>query len=50
MQRRLPYISKIRKLIGYEVTLDLRQTIERVVNYYRKKLERGIEIPVQSGS
>ena len=39
MERRLPDISKIRKFIGYEPTLNLRSIIEQTVEYYREKYE-----------
>jgi len=38
MQRRLPDISKIRKLIGYEPSLDLPEMLERIVAFHRQKL------------
>jgi UDP-glucose 4-epimerase len=36
MQRRVPDISKVKKLIGYEPTLTLDQTLERVIDYFSK--------------
>ncbi len=50
MQRRLPDISKISKLLGYKPTLDLREIVERVVAYYRAKLEREVGLRVESAS
>ncbi|MFY9528964.1 MAG: GDP-mannose 4,6-dehydratase [Candidatus Acidiferrales bacterium] len=50
MQRRLPDISKIGKLLGYKPTLDLGQIIERVIAYYRAKQEREFSAPIQSGA
>jgi UDP-glucose 4-epimerase len=50
MQRRLPDISKISKLLGYQPTLDLREIVERVVAYYRAKLEREVGFRVESAS
>jgi UDP-glucose 4-epimerase len=35
MQRRFPDISKIRKLIGYRPSLDLREIIERIIRHER---------------
>jgi UDP-glucose 4-epimerase len=50
MQRRLPDISKIGKLLGYKPTLDLGQIIERVIAYYRAKQEREFGAPIQTGA
>jgi UDP-glucose 4-epimerase len=50
MQRRLPDISKIGKLLGYKPTLDLGQIIERVIAYDRAKQEREFGAPIQSGA
>jgi UDP-glucose 4-epimerase len=38
MPRRLPEISKIHRLIGYQPTLDLPEMLERIIAYYRQKL------------
>lgn len=35
MPRRVPDITKIRELIGYEPTLDVRGILEKVIEYYR---------------
>jgi len=37
MQRRLPDISKINRLIGYKPTLDLGQIVERVIAHQRER-------------
>ncbi len=39
MHRRLPDISKVQKLIGYNPTLDLPQMLQRIVLYERAKME-----------
>jgi UDP-glucose 4-epimerase len=36
MQRRVPDIKKVRQLIGYEPTMTLDQTLERVIDYISK--------------
>jgi UDP-glucose 4-epimerase len=36
MQRRVPDITKVRQLIGYEPTLTLDQTLGRVIDYFSK--------------
>jgi UDP-glucose 4-epimerase len=36
MQRRVPDISKVKKLIGYQPTLTLDQTLERVIDYFSR--------------
>jgi UDP-glucose 4-epimerase len=38
MTRRLPDISKIQKFIGYQPTFDLREMLNQIIPYYRKKL------------
>lgn len=38
MGRRLPDISKIQNLIGYNTTMDLREILEQVIEYYKGKL------------
>ncbi len=38
MPRRLPDLSKIRKLIGYQPSLDLPAMLERIIAYERKRL------------
>jgi nucleoside-diphosphate-sugar epimerase len=35
MPRRVPDISKIRELIGYEPTVELDEILQRVVEYFR---------------
>ncbi|MFQ5911280.1 MAG: GDP-mannose 4,6-dehydratase [Thermoplasmata archaeon] len=50
MQRRLPDISKIGKLIGYQPTLDLGGILERIIAYYRAKLEGESEVRVVSAT
>jgi len=35
MPRRVPDISKVKELIGYEPTLDIRGILEKVIEYYR---------------
>ena len=34
MQRRIPDVSKVKKLIGFEPTLTLDQTLQRVIDYF----------------
>ena len=36
MQRRVPDISKVQKLTGYEPTFTLKQTLERVIDFFSK--------------
>ena len=36
MQRRIPDITKIKKLIGFNPTVSLEESIKRIVEYYRK--------------
>jgi UDP-glucose 4-epimerase len=36
MQRRVPDISKVQKLIGYEPTFTLDETLERVIDFFSK--------------
>lgn len=50
MQRRLPDISRIRRLLGYEPTLDLGQILVRIIGSYRMKLEHKVEVGVGSTS
>lgn len=38
MERRKPDITKIKRLIGFSPTYSLDQTLEMIVEYYRKKL------------
>lgn len=38
MTRRLPDISKIQKLIGYQPTLDLPEMLNQIIPYYRENL------------
>ena len=38
MSRRVPDISKIRRLVGYEPTVQLKQMLERVIEYWRPEL------------
>jgi UDP-glucose 4-epimerase len=42
MPRRLPDISKIQNLIGYQPTLSLSEMLERIISYERKEL--GLEV------
>lgn len=44
MPRRLPDISKIRSLIGYEPALDLPEMLERIIAYERERL--GLKVKV----
>ena len=37
MPRRVPDISKLRALVGYEPTVDLDQILERVIEYFRQQ-------------
>lgn len=39
MQRRLPDISKVHRLINYEPTLDLREMLERIITSEKKRIE-----------
>jgi len=36
MQRRVPNITKIKELIGFKPTVDLEESIKRIVEYYRR--------------
>jgi UDP-glucose 4-epimerase len=36
MQRRVPDITKIKKLIGFKPTVSLEESIRRIIEYYRK--------------
>ena len=38
MARRLPDIAKIRRLIGYQPSMDLPAMLEKIIAYYRQKL------------
>ncbi len=38
MPRRLPDLTKIRELIGYEPTMDLPEMLEKIIAYYRQKI------------
>jgi UDP-glucose 4-epimerase len=38
MSRRLPDISKVQRLVGYQPSMDLREMIERIIGYYQEKL------------
>jgi UDP-glucose 4-epimerase len=40
MPRRVPDISKIQRLIGYQPTVDLEQILERVIAAFRDSEER----------
>lgn len=42
MPRRLPDLSKIRDLIGYQPTLDLPAMLERIIVYERERLAMGV--------
>ncbi len=48
MQRRLPNISKIQKLVGYSPTIDLDGIIDDVVEYYRRS-EPALAMKQQTG-
>lgn len=37
MRRRVPDLSRIRRLIGYEPTLDLPQILDRIIDYHRAR-------------
>ena len=37
MPRRVPDISKLRALIGYEPTVELDEILERVIEYFRQQ-------------
>lgn len=49
MQRRLPDTAKVKKLIGYEPSLDLPEMIERIVAFHRQRMN-GEEKEKQSHS
>jgi UDP-glucose 4-epimerase len=36
MQRRVPDITKIKRLIGFKSTVSLEESIKRIIDYYRK--------------
>ncbi len=38
MPRRLPDLTKIQKLIGYQPTMDLPEMLEKIIAYYRQKM------------
>jgi len=38
MRTRIPDISKIRRFIGFEPKIDLNETIQRVIDYYREQM------------
>jgi UDP-glucose 4-epimerase len=40
MRRRVPDLTKIRRLTDYRPTLDLEEMLQEVIEYYRKKMER----------
>ena len=40
--RRLPDISKLRQLIGYRPTSNLREMLEQTIAYHRTCLEIGV--------
>jgi UDP-glucose 4-epimerase len=40
MLRRVPDLTKIRRLIGYRPTLELDEILQAVIEYHRKKMER----------
>jgi len=42
MQRRLPDLAKIRRLIGYAPTLDLPEILERIIGYERERMSGGV--------
>jgi len=37
MPRRVPDITKVRSLVGYEPTVDLDEILTRVVEYFRQQ-------------
>jgi nucleoside-diphosphate-sugar epimerase len=37
MPRRVPDITKVRGLVGYEPTVDLDEILERVIEYFRQQ-------------
>ena len=37
MPRRVPDISKIRSLVGYEPTVELDEILQRVIEYFRQQ-------------
>jgi UDP-glucose 4-epimerase len=40
MHRRVPDLTKIRRLTGYRPTLDLEEMLQEIIEYYRKRMER----------
>jgi len=44
MSRRVPDISKIRQLVGYEPQVHLEQILERVIDYWTPEMPAGITI------
>jgi nucleoside-diphosphate-sugar epimerase len=38
MSRRLPDIAKIKRLIGYQPSMDLPAMLEKIIAYYRQTL------------
>ena len=41
MPRRVPDLSRIRRLIGYEPTLDLPAILDEIIAYYRPRMKAG---------
>lgn len=39
MQRRLPDISKISQVTGYQPSLDLKEILERIIQYHREQMD-----------
>lgn len=45
MQRRVPDISKIRRVVGWEPVKTLDETLDEVIAYFRRNAHRAAEIP-----
>lgn len=44
MQRRVPDLGKVRRAIGYKPTHDIEQTLDLVIDYFRKHEEQRISV------
>jgi UDP-glucose 4-epimerase len=48
MMRRVPDISKIRQLVGYEPTVDLTEILSSIIDYHRVKMVGELGIPART--
>ena len=49
MQRRLPSLERIERMVGYKCKTSIDTILERVIDYYRKELATSEE-PMQDGA